>query len=257
MASQIIPEIKEEILERVGLSKNETKVFLTLLRLGSASVGKITEYSGVHRRNAYDSLERLEEKGLVGHAARGKVKFFEATDPHRLLDMVKKNIEVMSEIGGKIKSIIPELILVKKLGVETQDVKIYKGQESRRIIFEDILRTAKENFVLGAHTPSKASINYLRVWHKRRVKKGIKDKLLYCKPESWAKELSKLPLTEMRFLPKRIKTTTAINIYRNKVGILIRSNGQPISILIDNKSVAEDFKEYFRFLWEISKKRAP
>jgi len=50
--------MRQKVLEELGLAKNEAKVYLNLLRLGSASVGKSTAESGVHRRNVYDSLER-------------------------------------------------------------------------------------------------------------------------------------------------------------------------------------------------------
>ncbi|RLE45719.1 MAG: TrmB family transcriptional regulator, partial [Candidatus Methanomethylicota archaeon] len=39
----------EQVLREMGLSKNEIKVYLTLLKLGSANVGDITKKSGVHR----------------------------------------------------------------------------------------------------------------------------------------------------------------------------------------------------------------
>ena len=39
----------EDILESAGLSKNESKVYLTLLRLGSSPAGIIAEKSRVYR----------------------------------------------------------------------------------------------------------------------------------------------------------------------------------------------------------------
>lgn len=244
---------EEKILRYCGLTQNEIKIFLTLLKSGSTSVGKITEQSGVHRRNVYDALDRLSEKGLVGNAVKDNIKVFEVTSPNRLLDIVRKEKERYFELESKINSVLPKLLMIKNLSSEKQDVKIYRGTESRRVIFEDIIQNAKQNMVLGAHSPSKSSINYLRSWHKRRIKAGIKDRLIYCRPGSYAKELSSLPLTEIRFLPKQIRTQTAINIYENKVAILFWSNDKPISILIDSKKVYEDFKHYFNFLWRISK----
>ncbi len=78
------------LLEGLGLSGNEAKVYIALLRLGSVSVGAITEESGVHRRNVYDAIERLTKKGLIGHAVKGRVKYFEVSSPYLLLNMVKE-----------------------------------------------------------------------------------------------------------------------------------------------------------------------
>ena len=49
----------EEILREVGLSLNESKIYETLLQLGEASVQTISLKSKVHRRNVYDSLNKL------------------------------------------------------------------------------------------------------------------------------------------------------------------------------------------------------
>lgn len=245
--------IKEDALKGIGLSKNESKVYLTILRLGSAAVGEITKNSGVHRRNVYDSIDRLIKKGLVGHTTKNKVKHFEVSNPKNLLSLLNKQKEDIQKKEKLLSKIMPELIVTKN-SREIDDVKIFRGKESRKIIFEDILNSATENCVLGAHTPSKISKTVLNHWHKKRISKGIKDRFIYNKPDDYSKELSELPLTEVRFMPEEIDTNTAINIYGNKVGMLLWSNGQPISILIDNKNVADDFRKYFNVLWKIAKK---
>lgn len=245
--------IKENVLEGIGLSKNESKVYLTVLRLGSASVGEITKNSGVHRRNVYDSIERLMKKGLVGHVTKNKINHFEVSSPENLLSMINKQKKEIQKKEKLLSSIIPDLILTKN-SKESEDVKIFRGPESRKIIFDDILRSAKENCILGAHIPSKISHRIVKQWHRKRISKGIKDRFIYNKPDSYSDELSSLPLTEVRFMPEEIDTNTAINIYGNKVGMMLWSNGQPISILIDNEKVANDFRQYFNVLWNKAKK---
>jgi len=47
------------LLEDIGLTKLEIKVYLAMLDLGSASAGQISSVSGVHRRSVYDALDRL------------------------------------------------------------------------------------------------------------------------------------------------------------------------------------------------------
>lgn len=54
-----------ETLQQLGLAKNEARIYQTLLQRGEMAVGEIANKSGVHRRNVYDSLNRLVEKGLV------------------------------------------------------------------------------------------------------------------------------------------------------------------------------------------------
>jgi sugar-specific transcriptional regulator TrmB len=242
----------EKILEEVGLAKNEARVYMTLLRLGSASVGRVTEESGVHRRNVYDALERLANKGLVGHALKGETKFFEASDPLRLMELLNQKREAIDRTESRLKPILPNLKAIKG-SYESQDVKIYRGKDSRRLVFEDILKSTKENRVLGAHTPSKLSRDYIMQWHSKRMRMGISDKLIYNKPDPWAKKMQALDDTEVRFAPEPIDSNTAINIYGSKVAMFLWSNDQPITILIDNEKIANDFRNYFNFLWSVAK----
>ena len=90
-----------KILEEVGLTPNESKVYLSLIELGSSSATQIIQKTGLHRAVVYDLLERLIEKGLVGHAIKGRKKFFDrigSTDetvvfyesPHRILKTLEE-----------------------------------------------------------------------------------------------------------------------------------------------------------------------
>lgn len=52
------------ILEGLGLSPNEAKIYETLVLRGESSVSDIAVAAKIHRRNAYDAIERLIDKGL-------------------------------------------------------------------------------------------------------------------------------------------------------------------------------------------------
>jgi len=56
-----------EILQRVGLTPGEAKIYLALLELGQSTTGPIVNKSKVSTSKTYKILERLENKGLVSH----------------------------------------------------------------------------------------------------------------------------------------------------------------------------------------------
>ena len=68
-------------LETLGLAKNEARIYETLLREGESTVGHISQKSEVYRRNVYDSLNRLMEKGLVFELIHTKENHYKAVDP--------------------------------------------------------------------------------------------------------------------------------------------------------------------------------
>ena len=83
-------EVDEKVLEEIGLSKNEAKVYLSLVYLGCTTAGKIAKHSKVPRPNVYDALERLQEKGLVSYVMKDDKKHFEASDPNALMNILKE-----------------------------------------------------------------------------------------------------------------------------------------------------------------------
>ena len=55
----------EILLEELGLTKGEIKVYLTLLKLGETTTGKIVEEAGISSGKIYEILEKLIRKGLA------------------------------------------------------------------------------------------------------------------------------------------------------------------------------------------------
>ena len=49
--------MNEDILEEIGLSPNEAKIYTTLLGLGLSTVTSISNKCKLHRANVYDSLK--------------------------------------------------------------------------------------------------------------------------------------------------------------------------------------------------------
>ena len=103
------------LLEDIGLTKSEINVYLALLELGSSSTGKIVDKSGASSSKIYEILDRLMQKGLVSYVVKSGVKYFEAADPNRILDYVNEKESRLIKQKEKIKSLIPELELKRKI----------------------------------------------------------------------------------------------------------------------------------------------
>jgi sugar-specific transcriptional regulator TrmB len=52
-------------LEIFGFTLNQAKVYLTIVRAGSISVGKIAESSKIYRQDIYKIIPKLEKKGVI------------------------------------------------------------------------------------------------------------------------------------------------------------------------------------------------
>ena len=92
-------------------------------------------------------------------------------------------------------------------------------------------------------------------WHKRRIKKGIKCKYIYDSDvKDYGKVREKMALTEVRYLPKNTKSPVWIEIFGDYVVIGHITGFNAVLFLIKNKEIAKSYLDYFKLIWNISKK---
>ena len=236
----------EKELEQLGLTKTESKIYLTLLELGPSLAGAISRKSGIHRRSIYDAMERLSQKGLIGYILKNNRRYYEAVNPDQLLSLLKEKEEA-------IKEILPQLELKYNLTKEKQETLFFKGKAGLKTAFEDQILTRKEILIFGASPLATEILRFYFKWFdKRRVENKIKVKIIF---DSSAKgKHPKIPLSEIKYLPKRYATPTATNIYGDKISIILWSKDSPLAIIIKQKEIADSYKKFFELMWNIAKK---
>jgi len=79
-----------DTFESLGLSPNEAKIYETLLYAGEAGVSEISVKSKVHRRNVYDALSRLVEKGLVFTIFQKGENRYQSVTPDKLMEILRE-----------------------------------------------------------------------------------------------------------------------------------------------------------------------
>src|SRR3989338_1678379 len=167
------------IFRSLGLTENESKVYITLLDLGTAQAGQITEHSGIHRRNVYDAIARLMEKGLVSFVTVNNKKMFSPVNPRRFLEIIDEKKFELDNVKSEFNKIMPELELRTRFQ-EKHDVRFFKGVEGLKTVFEDIIRTGKNYVGYGpGHQLEKILKHYFRHYVDSRIKARIILKLIY------------------------------------------------------------------------------
>jgi len=235
-----------EALQNLGLTNNEIKVYLALLELGDSLASLISKKTNINRSLTYKILDDLIKKGFVSYVIKENRKYFSASDPRKLIDILKEK-----EI--QIKKILPDLLKIKEPIKTAPKAEIFAGKNGMKTMLEDVLKTNKKIFILGAKSYfSEKLIYYHPQWHKRRIKQKISMKILFESKETKIKKIKKIKLVESKFLPKTITSKIMIAIYGNKVAIELWFD-YPTTIVVTDTDVAEGFKNYFNLLWELSK----
>jgi len=241
----------EEILKEIGLSPNEAKIYETLVKAGQSAVQQISDKSKVHRRNVYDSLSKLTEKGLVSESFIKGEKIFKATEPTRLSDLLK-------EKEDKLNKILPNLEKEYNKKPEKVEAYFYKGIEGFKNYLKNILETKEDVYFIGAKAfwLDKRLQFFLPHFEKERKKLGIKFKHIFdYEIKEQKPEILKLVGKPYKFFPKKYSSNTAVDIFGDYVVTFVGVKPgelfeEPLMFVLKNKMLAEGYRKFFQFLWD-------
>lgn len=243
----------EKILAKIGLDSNEIKIYLTLLKEGALLAGTIAEKTEIHRRTVYDALNKLLKKGIITYSILNGKKHFQAVNPDRLLLFLKEKKTRIEEEEKEVTNILSQLKDLFKTPKTRIHAEIFTGKEGVKSVMELILKEKKEWLTIGSTGMGLIIFPfYLKHLAKRREKAKIKRKVLLAQTKQgkeYFKELRKQKFVQVKFLPSNIKQPQTIWIFGDKVAICLVSLDQPIVFLIDNKEIADSFRDYFNWMW--------
>lgn len=243
----------EEELKLLGLNSTEIKLYITLLKIGESPASEIAKKSGIPRSSIYDVLERLEKEGLATHITKNFLKFFTATDPGTIIT----NLEHTKK---KIQDVLPELNKIKNRGVVSPKTEIYTGQKGMQNVLNMILKE-KELFVIGASKKTSDVLPFfMESWHKERAKRKIQTKIIYNNTKEIKKDLAKSEYFlqsksgwHHKFLNMNYLSPVMTVVFGNKVMLGTWKKDEPSAVLIEDKDIAETYKQYILGLWKIAK----
>lgn len=235
-------------LRNAGLTENESKLYFTLLEFGPSAAGLISRKSGLHRRVVYDTTERLIKKGLIGYISKNNKKLFQAANPTRFLEMIK-------EKETSISDILPEMLQFYTSTKDKEETNFYKGKQGLKTVFEEQLEEAKgKEILIISPFPLAYDILpfYFKWFDKARAKNKTKVRIIFHKTND--DKIKPIPLSEIKFLPEKYASPMAINIYADKVAIIMWSKENPFAVIIKQKEIAEGYRHYFELMWKIAKR---
>lgn len=236
-----------QILMEYGLNEKEAKIYLSNLKLGNAKVNEIAKEAKVLRETTYFILKSLIEKGLVSYVIKSGVKYFEAADPHKL-------IEILKEKETKISGILPDLLKLKKTIKEKPNVELYEGKSGLKTVIDDLIKTEEPIYTFSCTQSLIQKLQfYFPNYIKRRIKAKIPIKVLTEKtPETVRlKQTGRKELREVKFITKKYKFPNAIYIYGNKIALLDLEKNLT-GIIIKDLDLNKTFKAIFNIIWDAS-----
>ncbi len=243
----------QALFESLGLAKNEAKIYEVLLRENDSSVGKISEKSGIHRRNVYDSLNRLMKKGLVIEIIESRENQYQAVEPRKFREILGEKIETLD-------TALPQLEKLYLNSPVTYRVQTYRGNEGWKQYMRDIIRVGKPFYSIaaqGAWLDVRVQ-SFFPGFIKQMKEKKIKMHHLF---DYEVFETNHQILEHVgkhyKFLPKAYSTTSGIDIFGDRVNIMhqqhlgqVGTTNEVIFTVIQNQNLADSFQTWFQYMWD-------
>jgi len=246
-----------ELYESLGLSPNEAKIYESLIETGESGISDIAVNAKIHRRNAYDAIKRLIDKGLAFEIFSAAENRYNAVDPDKLM-------ELLAEKQTGLEKILPGLKKKFTRRLAPEEAYIYRGMEGQKNIWRDILRVAEDSFVVGAKGgwfEPKLEANR-QAFFKEAKRKNLKFHQLFDyeikiqNPDfakTWPGNL------QYRFLPKKYSTNSIFQVFGDYVitytGLeLFKMSNSIVFFILHSKDLAESYRKWFWYMWEEAKK---
>lgn len=237
----------EEQLRELGLTDNEVKIYLCLLQYGLLNPTEISQKLGFHRGYVYDALERMQEKEVVNSILKNNKKYFQATSPETLIELLKFRLE-------NFETIVPDLKKISGIAKEETKVELHRGKRVYRTLLKDMVATLNKKetaYLIGIDEDvllNEVEPIYLKQYLNVIKSKNITEKIII-KPGG--KKLKSLNLQYKELDEKYIGKTSQI-IYNHKVALFILGTPYYL-IIVENKDIAETYRKQFDLLWKIAR----
>ncbi|PIN76284.1 hypothetical protein COV18_00015 [Candidatus Woesearchaeota archaeon CG10_big_fil_rev_8_21_14_0_10_37_12] len=241
-----------EQLKELGLSDGQITVYSAVLELGTSTLSTIQKKTGIGRRNIYDNLNKLIEKGFVTYIIKEGKKAYTCTHPNK----IQEDIEIKKKALEQLEKQIPQITaFFKEVKLETQ-ITVFRGSESIKALLNEAL-TYDSTYWIGGSSGIEQTT--LRAWFKEWMLRREKQNKQMYDLSTQGTHLEEYHTTETeknkkqnyhyKTLPEDILSFTTILVFGNKV-VQILWNKQPFAFVLESKEVKESYLRFFNHFWK-------
>lgn len=235
----------KKVLEQYGLKEMHATIYLACLELGSASIQKVSQKSGVARSTCEAVLQSLHEKGFVTTFKKKNIKYFSPEDPKKLISLAKEKVSLL-------ENALPQFGALYYKGDTFPVSRLYEGEDGIRLVLQEILDEAKELLSFGSIDDIYESVgDYFPSFTKERIKRSIPLKVIL-RDTPLARERQRLgeqQLREVRLMPENNHLSSVTFIWNNKIA-MCSFKDKIIALVIQSEELASIQKTMFNLIWD-------
>jgi sugar-specific transcriptional regulator TrmB len=245
----------EEQLQTIGLSKDQSTVYLYLIHNGQMPANLLSRRLGIGRTLMYKVLDDLIALSLATKDDSFKVTRYSASHPYSLRTIADENKKTADELGRKIESVLGPLVSEFNLQSQKPAIHFMEGLEGVSFVLEDSLTSSEVIYMyVDNETLEQELIDIDAQYVKERLKKKIEKNILMARTPDSVKyalnnqtELTKTRLISSEKIPNFY---SFMYIYDKKVSYVTYRKKVFTSAIIYDESLYTMQRFVFEALWQ-------
>jgi sugar-specific transcriptional regulator TrmB len=245
--------IHQQVLQNIGLTENEARVYLALLPLKKSEVSVLGHRTGLHRNVVRHACKKLKDLGLIAEEKVRHTFFYSPESPEKIFDLLESRKREINEkresfhkIFGDLKAIIDPTIFLPKY---------YEGREAVIKIYEDVIKTASQSDkrVYSWQDIGKieevAGKDYVDSYIQQRIKDNIVSYAIMPKNKTNLDYAKKNQKRNIKFI-EGLDTQGQIKLYGDKIAFVTLHKNKPVGFVFRGEVMANYLKSIFKSSWE-------
>jgi sugar-specific transcriptional regulator TrmB len=247
-----------QILNSIGYSEKEAKVYISLLQLGPQPASIIAQKSNLNRSSCYHTLQELSKKGLVSTHTQKSIQYYSAASPEKILDNLESEEQKIISKKRKLNQNLNKLNDLKPTNTVIPKIQFFTGFEGLKTAYQDTLTAETEILSFGGveQMPPEVSQYIFKHYVPERIKRGIKIKIITPdEPKIYEfRNKNHAHLRELKVSPMNLDLKIEINIYNQKVAFMSYGDGDYSGVIIENNKISDALRKIHLLLWQLCKK---
>lgn len=251
----------KNILSKLDLNEEESRIYLSLLEYGGDTAGNIAKKTGIKRTTLYNVLQKMTGKGVIKRTLKYGVRYFSAENPETLYTQFSKKIIDLQHAQSDFHAVLPQLNNLAKDKNFRPKIEIFDGIHAVQNIMQDVL--LYRDLEIYNLWPIKTMIDMLSPeyfeWHNiQRIQNNIFINVIW--PDDQVVDIKTHPymgqgkehLREIRVIDGKITGQMGYWIYGNKI-MFLASHREAFGFIIESADMAQLQKDQWKTLWDKSK----
>jgi sugar-specific transcriptional regulator TrmB len=244
-----------EKLKHIGLTQNESRVYLFLLEYQEAKTGIMCSKLNIPNSHIYRILEKLLDKGIISYKIVNNVKIFRPVDPESLFALFKEKERQLEEEKQDLKKFITKLKRIEIKEKKQNDFKYFEGINGVRSMFTEFVASFTKNSKLYiASAPiayEKWNAFLLDLFHPPRIKKNVHQQLIIpTRLKKYGKEREKFQPIEIKYSNVEMESEFGV---AGEYTYFLSHGDKPYALLIKDNNFAKTQIKVFQIMWQSAK----